>query len=105
MKTYILTLKHDNGTVKIRVFADSIQGAINAVTKAENCPECAIINIKVLTNNKTDMKKYIIYAYEKHGKFICTETETENGTLLTGMFENETELYKFIRHTKDVKIN
>jgi len=51
------------------------------------------------------MKKYIIYAYEKRGNFICTETETENGTLLTGMFENETKQYKFIRQTKDVKIN
>ena len=50
--TYILTLKHDNGTVKIRVFANSIQESINAVTKAENCPESAITNIKVLTNNK-----------------------------------------------------
>lgn len=47
MKKYIITLKHDNGTVKLAVNAESITDAVKAVLIIEGAPECAISNIKV----------------------------------------------------------
>jgi hypothetical protein len=49
MKTYKITLQHDNGKVNITVKTTlGIQNAIESVCKAERCPECAITNIKVI---------------------------------------------------------
>lgn len=47
MKKYIITLKHDSGTVKLAVNAESITDAVKAVLIIEGAPECAISNIKV----------------------------------------------------------
>jgi len=46
MRHYILTVKHDNGTMKIKTFASSRQSARHIIMAAEGCPERAIINIK-----------------------------------------------------------
>lgn len=46
MKAYILTLKHDNGTARIRTCASSEQAAIDKVIIAEGCPRCAIVKIE-----------------------------------------------------------
>jgi hypothetical protein len=48
MKTYIFTLKHDNGTAKLKIFAHCLTSAIQAILKLENCPERAITNIKII---------------------------------------------------------
>lgn len=46
MQTYILTVKHDKGTIKFRVIASSPKAAIIMVTRAENCPDGAIKKIQ-----------------------------------------------------------
>jgi len=43
MKTYKLTLKHDNGKVNLIVKAETAEQAKQLVMKAENCPPSAII--------------------------------------------------------------
>jgi hypothetical protein len=53
LETYIVTLKHEKGTVKIKVVSLSGEhGARRQVTSAEGCPECAIMQVK-----KTGSKK------------------------------------------------
>jgi len=46
MKTYKLTLKHDNGKVNLIVKAETAEQAKQLVMKAENCPESAILKTK-----------------------------------------------------------
>ena len=46
MKTYKLTLKHDNGTINLIVKADNEEAAKQIVIKAEGCPAGAITKIK-----------------------------------------------------------
>lgn len=48
MKTYKLTLKHDNGTVNLIVKAGNEESAKQIVMKAEGCPAGAITKIKEL---------------------------------------------------------
>lgn len=47
MKKYIITLKHDKGSIKLAVNAESITDAVKAVLIVEGAPETAIKNIKV----------------------------------------------------------
>jgi formiminotetrahydrofolate cyclodeaminase len=47
MKKYTVTLKHDNGKVRLSINAESITDAIKAVLIIEGAPECAIVNVKV----------------------------------------------------------
>ena len=47
MKKYTITLKHDNGKVKLSINAESITDAVKAVLIIEGAPETAILNIKV----------------------------------------------------------
>ena len=56
---YEATLKHDTGTTMLRVFSLSgKQGAIQQITTAEGCPECAIVDIVEIFNDtrRQDMK-------------------------------------------------
>ena len=46
MKNYILTVKHDNGTIKIKTAAKDKIHAAWLIMEAESCPFCAITNIK-----------------------------------------------------------
>ena len=46
MKNYIITVKHDDGTIKIKTAAISKVHAIMLVSAAENCPIDAIVTIK-----------------------------------------------------------
>lgn len=46
MKTYRLTINHDNGTFKIKTAASSKEQAINIVCEAENCPPGAIDKVE-----------------------------------------------------------
>lgn len=46
MKDFIVTVKHDQGTKKIRVTAIAEDVARNMVYMAENCPESAIIKVR-----------------------------------------------------------
>ena len=53
IETYLVTLRHDNGTHRLKVVSLSgKQGAIRQVTATEHCPECAIVDIKRIDNNK-----------------------------------------------------
>lgn len=46
--THQITLKHDKGTTKLIVTGTSKKANINSILLAENCPMCAIINIKLI---------------------------------------------------------
>ena len=46
MFKFQITMKHDQGEVKITTWASSIQGAVQQVLTAERAPERAIINIR-----------------------------------------------------------
>jgi hypothetical protein len=46
--TYISTIKHDNGTFKLRVTAKDIETAKYLIMSAEGCPERAIIKMKAI---------------------------------------------------------
>lgn len=46
MKTFIATLKHDNGLLILKTTARDIGDAIFKICLAENCPIRAIIKIK-----------------------------------------------------------
>lgn len=43
MFMYVLTLKHDNGCMKLRTMAQNKSAAIDMVMEAERCPRRAII--------------------------------------------------------------
>ena len=45
-KEYRFILTHDNGKIKIRTVATSLESAILIICKAENCPESALKEIK-----------------------------------------------------------
>lgn len=46
MKNYIITLQHDNGTIKIQTNGSNGLEAMHKVIQAEGCPVSAVINIK-----------------------------------------------------------
>jgi hypothetical protein len=46
--TYRITLKHGKGTTKLTVTGTNRKANINSILLAENCPMCAIINIKLI---------------------------------------------------------
>ncbi len=52
MKQFIVTVQHDNGTVKIRVIASDESKARQMVMKAEGCPESAIIRVRRARYNR-----------------------------------------------------
>lgn len=52
----IVKLKHDKGTVKFTVYAESLQDAKDKVCKAENCPISAVIYAKVAPLTISDIK-------------------------------------------------
>ncbi len=52
MKTYKATLKHDNGTHRMTVKAETIDKARDLVCKAENCPPGAVsLRCKILESD------------------------------------------------------
>jgi hypothetical protein len=57
MTNIIVTLKHDTGKVRIKVFANSIDEAINRVTNAENAPKSAVIKAVVEKPTIYDIKR------------------------------------------------
>lgn len=46
MKQYIVTIKHDAGTHKIRIIARNEDRAKEMVMASEGCPESAIIRVR-----------------------------------------------------------
>lgn len=46
MQTYIITVKHDAGKIRITTAATSEETAITQVMIAENCPRSAIIDAR-----------------------------------------------------------
>lgn len=51
MKWYKCHVKHDKGTIRIKVFAASVGDAIRKVCSAEGCPECAIFKVTTVQAN------------------------------------------------------
>lgn len=46
IETFIATIKHDNGKFRLRVVSlNGEKGAIEQITLAEHCPECAIMKL------------------------------------------------------------
>jgi len=53
IETYRATVKHDTGMIRIKVVSLSGEkGAIQQITTAEHCPECAIIKLKRINTKK-----------------------------------------------------
>jgi hypothetical protein len=52
MNEYKFTLLHDNGKSKIKTIANNLDSATQKILNAENCPESAIINIKIKRINE-----------------------------------------------------
>ncbi len=52
LKTYRLTLAHDNGKIRILITSRCISEAIRQVTAAESCSESAIVKIETLKTNR-----------------------------------------------------
>lgn len=51
-ETFVATIKHDNGTFRLKVVSlNGKQGAIQQITNAECCPECAIVDIVKIDND------------------------------------------------------
>lgn len=46
--THQITVKHNKGTTKLTITGTSRKANINSILLAENCPLCAIINIKLI---------------------------------------------------------
>ena len=46
MKRFIITVKHDSGLKRIETVSTDQETAISIVMKRENCPRCAIVQIK-----------------------------------------------------------
>ncbi|WP_341836958.1 hypothetical protein WJU16_03610 [Chitinophaga pollutisoli] len=52
LETFIATVKHDNGKIRIRVVSmNGEQGVIEQIMAAERCPQRAIVKIKKVGNN------------------------------------------------------
>lgn len=73
IETYRATLKHDTGMIRIKVISLSGEkGAIQQITTAEHCPECAIIKLKKInTKNYNDMKALNEMNNLEKGYFAC----------------------------------
>lgn len=53
IETYIATLKHDTGKIRLKVVSlHGTQGAIQQITAVEGCPERAIIKLKLINSKK-----------------------------------------------------
>lgn len=71
MSKVIVKLKHDTGTVKISVWANSIEEAINKVLQYENAPNSAVIYAKVTPHTIHDIKRETA---ESSPYFFSTQT-------------------------------
>jgi ribosomal protein L28 len=45
---YSVKVKHDTGFIKLRVAASSIKSAKQVICESENCPENAILSVKLV---------------------------------------------------------
>lgn len=59
MKRYKVTLKHDNGKYTLIGYADNQQQAIDALKKAEKCPDSAILKIEIVPFYVTMTDKFM----------------------------------------------
>ena len=68
---YVLTTKHDNGTINILVMARNKKFAIKTVMACEGCPERSIIEVKRINKYLYGWKLYVNYG---HGwEYECFE--------------------------------
>lgn len=57
IETYIASLKHDVGTVRLKVVSLSDEdGAIQQIVAAAGCPETTIIKLKKTNTNKIKVR-------------------------------------------------
>lgn len=56
MNNYIIKLKHDTGIIKIKTSAIDDQSAKKNVLASENCPESAIVSVKLEGSTKKKRK-------------------------------------------------
>lgn len=49
MNTYLVTIQHDHGTLKIQINASSKQAARKIAADYEGCPESAIKSVTLIT--------------------------------------------------------
>lgn len=54
MKTYLITIKHDNGTLAVQTTATDRYAAISNVMQSEGCPRSAIESAKKINERKTE---------------------------------------------------
>ena len=48
VRQYIITLRHDSGTIRIQTAASSKEQAVKQVCDAERAPYTAVINVKTI---------------------------------------------------------
>ena len=92
---YKATLKHDTGTTTLRVVSLSgKQGAIQQITTAEGCPECAIVDIVKIDNDtkQQDMKAKTIEEAKELAKGKSLEKKHKNETVHI-IYCNRTEYF------------
>lgn len=66
MKEFIVTVRHDGGTVKLKTIAANEGAAVGMVMKAERCPFNAIKDVTEVL--KGLQPEYIIEIGDKHGR-------------------------------------
>ena len=49
-KHYVVTLRHDDGTIRIRTAASSAEVAIDIVLRAEHTPQSAVVSVREVTS-------------------------------------------------------
>ena len=65
MKRYVVTLRHDHGTVDLKVTASSEEAAIHMVLEAERAPDSAVVC--VLPNGTYDCLREALWQDEGRG--------------------------------------
>jgi Fe-S cluster biogenesis protein NfuA len=52
MKTYVITVSHDHGSIDIQTIAQNIESAISIIMACEGCPRCAIGAWRIIPTKK-----------------------------------------------------
>ena len=104
MKRYKATLKHDRGTRKIYVYADSENAAIKQICDIELCPDIAITKIELVPYYVSMIDKFMSgwgMAQGKKNRFIVVcETYEEAQTIYRNALRRDEMKYIKISQSK-----
>lgn len=95
MKTYTITVKHDNGNYKIKTYAHSVEVAVRDIMSAENCPISAIGKIKV---EETMYKVVKIFRHSRRRQVIQRYlTENDAKAMVNSFPDSNTHMVVFTK--------